>query len=127
MIKWQRLLGCLQNPRWIPQQAIFLCLLLLLLKSLVYHFPFMQVVTHSLCPEKDRFIIVASDGVFEFLTSQEVQHHIDSPCMTYGPLTRTLQVVDIVARYDDPVEACDTVTQVSCQSSTISLLLWPCI
>ena len=39
----------------------------------------------------DRFIVIASDGVFEFLTSQNV--------------------VDIVSRYDDPAKACQVLVE----------------
>lgn len=38
-----------------------------------------------------RFVVIASDGVFEFLTNQNV--------------------ADMVARYDDPLEACKKVVQ----------------
>lgn len=39
----------------------------------------------------DRFVVIASDGVFEFLTNQSV--------------------ADMVARYDDPLDACKKVVQ----------------
>lgn len=40
---------------------------------------------------KHRFIVIASDGVFEFLTNQSV--------------------ADMVARYEDPLDACKKVVQ----------------
>ncbi|KAJ0405767.1 hypothetical protein P43SY_003617 [Pythium insidiosum] len=46
-------------------------------------------ITSLQLTEDDRFVVVASDGVFEFLTSQAV--------------------VDMVAQYDDPLEACQKV------------------
>ncbi|TMW59469.1 hypothetical protein Poli38472_004538 [Pythium oligandrum] len=46
-------------------------------------------ITSLQLTEDDRFVVIASDGVFEFLTSQAV--------------------VDMVAQYDDPLEACQKV------------------
>lgn len=46
-------------------------------------------ITSLQLTEDDRFAVIASDGVFEFLTSQAV--------------------VDIVAQYEDPLEACQKV------------------
>ncbi|KAL4087826.1 hypothetical protein PRIC1_012257 [Phytophthora ramorum] len=46
-------------------------------------------ITSLQLTEDDRFVVIASDGVFEFLTSQAV--------------------VDMVAQYDDPLEACHKV------------------
>lgn len=46
-------------------------------------------ITSLQLSEEDRFVVIASDGVFEFLTSQAV--------------------VDMVAQYDDPLEACQKV------------------
>jgi len=47
-----------------------------------------EMVTRPLSPE-DRIIVLASDGVFEFLTNQSV--------------------IDICAKYDDPLSACHAV------------------
>ncbi|KAG7398629.1 WD repeat-containing protein 63 [Phytophthora boehmeriae] len=46
-------------------------------------------ITSLQLTEDDRFVVIASDGVFEFLTSQAV--------------------VDMVAQYEDPLEACHKV------------------
>lgn len=46
-------------------------------------------ITSLQLSEDDRFVVIASDGVFEFLTSQAV--------------------VDMVAQYEDPLEACQKV------------------
>ncbi|DAZ96598.1 TPA: hypothetical protein N0F65_000164, partial [Lagenidium giganteum] len=46
-------------------------------------------ITSLQLTEDDRFVVIASDGVFEFLTSQAV--------------------VDMVAQYEDPLEACQKV------------------
>lgn len=46
-------------------------------------------ITSLQLTEDDKFVVIASDGVFEFLTSQAV--------------------VDMVAQYDDPLEACQKV------------------
>lgn len=46
-------------------------------------------ITSLQLTQDDRFVVIASDGVFEFLTSQAV--------------------VDMVAQYDDPLEACHKV------------------
>lgn len=49
----------------------------------------MPEITSLQLTEDDRFVVIASDGVFEFLTSQAV--------------------VDMVAEFDDPLEACQKV------------------
>jgi serine/threonine protein phosphatase PrpC/CRP-like cAMP-binding protein len=49
-----------------------------------------EVIRRRLQPS-DRFVVVASDGVFEFLTNQSV--------------------ADMIARYKDPLEACKKVVQ----------------
>jgi len=49
-----------------------------------------EIVTRSLT-EKDKYLVIASDGVFEFLTNQEV--------------------ISIVDESDDPVKACEKVRE----------------
>eukprot|EP00953_Heterococcus_sp_UTEX-ZZ885_P009836 5760-Heterococcus_DN1.PRE.1 len=50
-------------------------------------------IIHRKLHSGDRYIIIASDGVFEFLTNQSV--------------------TDMVARYNDPLDACKKVVQES--------------